>query len=106
MKEALEIIEEKLSELRLRADFNSIEEKAEHYGLIARYEMAVDRLKLCDKYEVTGGSIVKKLPDSGNIQFCYKVVHENESSNPSDWEEVLFEERALILESGDLVIKR
>ena len=106
MKEAIELLSEELLCLRGRTDFSSIPEKAEHYGLINRYEMAVDRLELCEKYGVTGGSIIKQLPDSGNIHFCYKVVNENESSNPCNWEEVLFDERQLTLESGDLVVKR
>jgi len=106
MKEALELIEEKLAELRLKEEYGSIEEKAEHSGLIARYEMSIDRLKLCEKYEITGGSIVKKLPESGDVHFCYKLVHENESSNPCDWEEFLFDKRELVLEGGDLVVKR
>ena len=106
MKEALDLIQDKLDFLRERIEFESIEEKAEHYGLMNRYEVAIDRLKLCDKYEITGGSMVKQLPESGNVDFCYKVVHDNESSNPCNWEEVLFDKRQIIFEIGDLVVKR
>jgi hypothetical protein len=106
MKEAIDVIKEKLSELRERTQFDSIEEKSEHYGLINRYEMAIDRLNLCESYRITGGSIVNQLPDSGDIHQCFKVVHECESSDPCNWIEVEFENRKITLEGGDIVIRR
>ncbi|MBV1922281.1 MAG: hypothetical protein KUG73_16515, partial [Pseudomonadales bacterium] len=51
MKEALELIQDELDSFRERVEFKSIEEKTEHSGLMNRYEMAIDRLKLCEKYE-------------------------------------------------------
>ncbi len=45
------------------------------------------------------------MPDHG-LHFCYKVVHENESSDPQNWEEVLFEGKQITLSAGDLVIRK
>ncbi len=105
MKEAIEILIENLEMLKQVDEFSSIEKKAEHYGLMNRLEMAIDQLRLCDKYEITGGSLVNQLPDHG-LHFCYKVVHENESSDPQNWEEVLFEGKQITLSAGDLVIRK
>ncbi|WNO10626.1 hypothetical protein [Teredinibacter sp. KSP-S5-2] len=105
MKEPLDFLIEELEALSKIEEFGSIKEKAEHIGLMNRYETAIDRLRICEEFEITGGSIVKKLPDNG-IHFLYRVVCENESSNPENWSEVLFENREFLLEAEDLVIKR
>ena len=44
MNEAIDVIKAKLSELRERTQFDSLEEKAEHYGLMNRYEMAIKKI--------------------------------------------------------------
>jgi hypothetical protein len=106
MNPAIQKLEEYISELQGITRFQSVEEKANHIGLINRIETAIGNLKLCEKYEIYPGSLVNVLPETENPNFVYLVVHENESSDPCNWEEVLFNDRQVLLSSGDLVIRK
>jgi hypothetical protein len=103
---AIKKLQEYLLELESVQSFPSIEEKAKHKGQINLIKDAIGQLELCEEYEISSGSLFNKLPKTSSIHHCFKAVHENESSNPSDWEEVLFDGRQLTLSSGDLVVRK
>ena len=105
MKEPIDLIKEYLHSLQERTEFASIEEKAEYYGLVNSYEMAIDQLNLCEEHGVTGGSKIHSLPDE-DIHQCFRVVHECESSDPCNWVEYKPNNREIILSGGDLVVQR
>jgi len=46
------------------------------------------------------------LPETNDVHFQYVVAHENEYSNPENWEEVLFNGQKIRLDGGDLVIRK
>ena len=106
MNPAIEKLNEYIDELKRRDTFESLEEKANHIGLINQIEVAIGNLKLCQKYEIYPRSLVSVLPKTENDNFGYLVVHENESSNPCNWEEVLFDGNQVELAGGDLVIRK
>ncbi|GAB5387011.1 MAG: hypothetical protein Alis3KO_41340 [Aliiglaciecola sp.] len=103
---AIEKLNEYIFELERVTDFSSIQEKAEHIGQINLIKDAVKQLQLCEEFEVSGGSLFSKLPETASIHHCYKVVYENESSNPSNWEEVLFNGQQLTFSAGDLIVRK
>ena len=106
MNPAIQKLEEYLVELNKVSEFKSIEEKATHIGLINQIDVAIGNLKLCEKYEIYPGSLVSIMPETEDPNFLYLVVHENESSNPENWEEVLFKGQQIQFSGGDLVIRK
>ncbi len=106
MNPATEKLEQYLSELEAINTFDSIEAKAEHFGLMNQIRSSIGQLNLCDKYGINAESLVSVLPETENPNFCYLAVHENESSNPEDWEEVLFNKQQVQFSGGDLVIRK
>ncbi len=106
MNPAIEKLGEYLVELSAVKDFESIEAKAEHLGLINQIKSSICQLQLCDKFGINAGSLVSVLPKTENPNFCYLAVHENESSNPENWEEVVFEGQQIQFSGGDLVIRK
>ena len=106
MNPAIEKLQIYLAELEGVDEFASIEAKAEHIGLINQIKSSIGQLELCDKYGINSGSLVSVLPETENPNFCYLAVHENESSNPENWQEVIFEGRQIQFSGGDLVIRK
>ena len=106
MNPAIEKLSDYLSELECISDFESIEEKAAHIGNINLVKNAISQIRLCDKYQINGGSLVSVLPETENPNFCYVVAHENESTNPENWVEVEFEKGKIQFSGGDLVIRK
>ena len=106
MNPAIEKLTSYVSELEQIQDFASLEAKAEHIGKINLVKNAIGQLYLCDKYEINASSLVNVLPPTENPNFCYLAVHENESSNPADWQEVEFDGKQVSLAGGDLVIRK
>ncbi len=106
MNPAIEKLNEYLAELSAVKDFVSIESKAEHFGLINQIKSSIGQLQLCDKFGINSGSLVSILPKTESPNFCYLAVHENESSNPENWEEVVFEGQQIQFSGGDLVVRK
>jgi hypothetical protein len=89
--------------------FPSVEQKAEHIGLMNRIETAMARLKLCEKHDIYTGAWICVLPPVAyqNAIPEYRVVCDGESDNPAHWKEVSFEKRGIVrLTGGDIVIKK
>ncbi|WNZ57341.1 hypothetical protein [Microbulbifer sp. TRSA007] len=106
MNPAIEELKRYLIELESVNDFESIELKAEHIGILIQVKSAIGQLELCEKYGISAGSLVSSLPKTENPNFCYLVVNENESSNPDNWEEAIFEGQKIRFSGGDLVIRK
>lgn len=106
MNPAIEKLELFLTELESITDFDSLEAKAEHIGKINLVKNAIGQIELCEKHQIISGSLVSVLPETESPNFCYVVAHENESSNPENWEEVKFENRTIQFSGGDLVIRK
>ncbi len=106
MNPAIDKLNLYLAELELIDSFGSVEAKAEHIGLLNQIRSSIGQLELCEKYEINSGSLVSVLPESENPNFCYLAVHENESSNPENWEEVIFDGGQIQFSGGDLVIRK
>ncbi|OMH37993.1 hypothetical protein [Motiliproteus sp. MSK22-1] len=75
MTPAIEKLTQFLVELEASKDFGSLEEEVDHIGVINQVRDAIGQLKLCEKHGITGGSLVSVLPETGNPNFCYLVVH-------------------------------
>ena len=103
---AIRKLEKYLEELESSHEFDSLEEKAEHIGLINQIRSSIGQLQICEKYGIESGSLVSVLPETENPNFCYLAVHENESSNPENWEEVIFNGQRIQFSGGDLVIRK
>ena len=97
---------EYMEELKAIDEFESIEEKAEHIGLLNQIETAIGQLQLCEEYGISSGSLVSVLPETETSNFSYLVVHDNESTNSENWEEVMFEGKQIQFGGGDLVIRK
>ncbi len=106
MNPAIEKLYEYLSELNAVVEFDCLEAKAEHIGLINQIKSSIGQLELCESFGINAGSLVSVLPETENPNFCYLAVHENESSNPENWEEVIFDGRQVQFSGGDLVIRK
>ncbi|MBQ4829985.1 hypothetical protein J8L84_11920 [Alteromonas sp. MMG017] len=106
MNPAIEKLNEYLAELNAVEEFASLEVKAEHIGLINQIKSSIGQLELCEKFGINAGSLVSVLPETESPNFCYLTVHENESSNPENWEEVIFEGQQIQFSGGDLVIRK
>lgn len=103
---AIEKLKQYLEELESVQAFDSLEAKAEHIGLINQIKSSIGQLELCEKHGINSGSLVSVLPETENPNFCYLAVHENESSNPANWEEVIFNGQQIQFSGGDLVIRK
>jgi hypothetical protein len=106
MSPAIIKLNEYLFELEAKKEFSSVEEKAEHFGLINQIKSSIGQLQLCEKYGLNAGSLVSVLPETEGPNFSYLAVHENESSNPENWEEVIFDGQQIQFSGGDLVIRK
>lgn len=106
MNPAITKLNEYLAELNKVIDFVSIEAKAEHIGLINQIKSSIGQLQLCDEFGINASSLVSVLPETESPNFCYLTVHENESSTPENWEEVIFEGQQIQFSGGDLVIRK
>jgi len=106
MNPAIMKLNECLAELDAASEFSSVEEKAEHIGLINQIKSSIGQLELCEKYGINAASLVSVLPETESPNFCYLAVHENESSSPENWEEVIFEGQQIQFSGGDLVIRK
>ena len=106
MNPAISKLVEYLEELEAIDEFESIEEKAGHIGLLNQIEIAIGQIQLCEEHGISSGSLVSVLPEPETPNFTYLVVHDNESTNPENWEDVLFNGRQIWLSSGDLVIRK
>ncbi|MFC3151371.1 hypothetical protein ACFOEK_10075 [Litoribrevibacter euphylliae] len=106
MNPAVVKLKEFLSELEAESHFPTIQAKAEHIGQINLVKSAIGQLELCEKYGITGSSLVNILPETESPNFCYLTVHENESSNPEHWEEVTFDGEQVLLSGGDLIVRK
>jgi len=103
---AIEKLKQYLEELEAKQSFDSVEAKAEHIGLINQVKASIGQLQLCEKHGINSASLVSVLPETENPNFCYLAVHENESSNPKDWEQVNFSGQQIQFSGGDLVIRK
>ena len=106
MSIAIEKLKDYLAELESVVCHSSLEEKANHIGKINIVKTAINQLELCNKYEINGGSLMYKLPQTPSIHHTFKVAYDNESSNPENWEEVTFNGQQITLESGDIIVRR
>ena len=106
MSPAIQKLSEYLNKLEAIQEFGSIEEKAEHIGTINLVKNSIGQLELCEKHEINAGSLVSVLPETNDPHFCYLAVHENESSNPANWEEVIFNGQQVSFRGGDVVIRK
>jgi len=106
MNPAIEKLQEYLVQLESIENFSSIEEKANHIGKINLVRNSIEQLTLCEKYEINGSSLVSVLPETESPNFLYLAVHENESSTPKNWEEVIFNKQQVRFNGGDLVIRK
>jgi hypothetical protein len=96
-------------ELAKKTDFVTIEEKANQIGLINSIDIAIARLKLCEKYDINPGAWFCVFPEQvhGYEQPGFRVVCDNETHHPSDWSELQFEGRGSVLfRAGDIAIKK
>lgn len=90
-------------------EFASIQEKAEHLGLLNSIEVAIKQLRLCDQYGINPGAWFCVFPTEvpGYSQPMFKVVCDNETNDSKSWSEVRFEQRGTVtFHAGDLAIKR
>jgi hypothetical protein len=106
MNPAISILQKHVVELEKKIDFDSLEGKAEHLGMIIQIEDSINQLALCEKYGITGGSLVNVMPETSSIHHQFVLAHQNESTNPEDWEEVLFNNRQIWFSSEDLVVRK
>ncbi|EMK3376747.1 hypothetical protein V8073_004856 [Vibrio parahaemolyticus] len=106
MNPAIKQLKKYIVELEAINEFDSIEEQAENIGLIIQIKSSIKQLELCEKYGINGGSLVSVLPETGDPNICYLAVYENESSNSSNWEEVIFNGQQIQLSGGDLLIRK
>ena len=107
MSNAVKVLENHLSEMG-EVDLAQLDvpERAQHIGAMNDIASAIQLLELCQSHGILSGSIIKQLPDAEGPHFQYVIAHMNESTDPSSWEEVLFEGNQFWLDGGDLVIKR
>lgn len=106
MNPAIQKLKQYLAELEEICFFDSIEAKAEHIGLMNQVRNSIGQIELCEKFNINSGSLVSVLPETESPNLCYLAVHENESSNPENWEEVIFNGQQIQLSGGDLVIRK
>jgi hypothetical protein len=106
MTPAIQNLKLYLAELERAVSFDSIEDKAEHIGLQNQIKASIGQLELCEQFGINSASLVSVLPETENPNFCYLAVHENESTNPENWEEVIFNGRQIQFSGGDLVIRK
>jgi hypothetical protein len=106
MNPAIIKLREYLAELESRDAFPSIEEKAIHYGLIIQIKESIGQLELCEKHELTSGSLVSVLPESSSVHHQYIAAHQNESTAPENWEEVLFDGKQIWFSGGHILIRK
>ena len=106
MNPAIEKLNEYLSELNEVNEFTSLETKADHIGLMNLIKSSIGQLELCEKFGINAGSLISILPETENPNLCYLAVHENESSNPENWEEVIFKGQQIQFSGGDLVVRK
>lgn len=106
MDPAITRLNEYLMELEKVTDFKSIEDKANHIGIINQLKNSIGLLELCEKNQISAGSLVNQLPETDDPNLNFVVAYQNESTNPENWEEVLFDGKPVWLSSGDLVVRR
>ena len=106
MNPAVVVLETHLKALEEKSDFQSLEEKAEHIGLITQIKDSIAQLNLCDKYGITGSSLINVLPETSSIEHQFVVAYQNESTSPENWQEVFFNNRQIWFSSGDLVVRK
>ncbi|CAN5358131.1 hypothetical protein BH09VER1_BH09VER1_29060 [soil metagenome] len=97
------------TELSIQTGFNSIEEKANHIGLVNSIEVAIKQLELCRTYGINPGSWVCVFPEEvpGYSQPMFRVVCDGEGNDPAGWKELSFAGRGKVrFHGGDLAIKR
>jgi hypothetical protein len=97
------------AELAKRTEFSSIEEKAEHIGLLNVIELNISQLRLCEEFGIVPSAQILVLPDI--IRSCYqpeyRIVEDSESDDPAHWREVVFPEAKRVrLTDGDIVIRK
>lgn len=103
MNPAIEKLNEWIDELRRRTEFSSLEEKAEHIGLINQIDLAIQRIQLCEKWGIYPKSIIKELPETDVAE--YRIMNDGESDDREYWEEVVFDNgKKVSLHGGDLII--
>ncbi|OCQ23861.1 hypothetical protein A7985_07950 [Pseudoalteromonas luteoviolacea] len=106
MNPAITVLKAHLAKLEAREQFESIDDKAAHIGEIIQFKDSIAQLELCEKYRITGGSLISQLPETPSIEHQFVVAYQNESTNSENWEEVLFNGRQVWFSSGDLVIRK
>lgn len=82
MNQAILKLTSYIQELEEKTKFDTLEEKAEHIGLIIQIKDAIGQLELCEKHGISGGSLVNELPETGTTHHQFVVAHQNESTNP------------------------
>ncbi|MFL0798777.1 MAG: hypothetical protein K6L73_14945 [Cellvibrionaceae bacterium] len=103
MNSAIQKLKEWQDELQRKADFDSIEAKANHIGLINEIDLAIKRIEICEKWEIFPKSIIKELPSTEVTE--YRIMDDGESDNIQYWHEVKFEDgKSISLSGGDLVV--
>ena len=104
MNPAVEKLKGWIKELESLSEFSSIEEKAEHIGLINQIDTSIKRIELCEKWGIYPKSIVKKLPYTDVTE--YRIVDDGECGDKRYWEEVTFDDgKPIYLQGGDLIVK-
>jgi len=103
---AISVLERHSKELEAKSDFDTLEAKAEHIGLAIQVKEAIAQLRLCEKHGITGSSLVNQMPQTPTKEHQFVLAYQNESTNPENWEEVLFDNRQIWFSSGDLIVRR
>lgn len=79
MNPVIEKLESWIEELQRKEDFESIEEKSNHIGLINQIDLAIQRIELCKKWEIYPKSIIKELPQTDVTE--YRIMEKAITSN-------------------------
>ena len=109
MEQVIAHLENWKMDLSLRTSFGSIQEKANHIGLLNSIEMAIKQLELCRTYGINPGSWFCVFPEEvpGYSEPGFRVVCDRETHHPSGWMELTFPVHGKVLfRGGDLAIKR
>lgn len=102
---AVKLLVTRLTQLQQTKEFDSLEAEAVHFAEVASIEKAIKQLSLCEQHGIADEAVVNVLPETGNIHQCFRVVNDNGSSAPANWQEVKFDSEAILFTSGDCIVR-
>jgi len=79
----------------------------ELHELASQIDIAIQNIKLCEKYGILPKSIIKILPEQScrSHSSDYRIVEDLETENREHWIEVTINNKPIRLNEGDLVIQ-